>query len=304
MFTKQRPNLFLAFDAFGTLFAPKEPIAKQYSDIARRHGLSGFSDEEIKSSFHTAFRRESKLHPNYGRDSGLGAQAWWENIIENTFRPFLKDGRNIPWAVTSGLLHRFASCEGYTVFPDVLPFFSMLRGVKGSPSLSSNWPWERTVVGIITNSDDRVPGILRSFGLKVASRRVGITYDPTIIATEDDDISFTVLSYDVGFEKPQRPIFDMALRLLDDQLAKEPYNTSASIDSFEKLYVGDDHKKDYIGAIEAGWNALYIDRAGHLSQYRPNKEALVTVADYQDPGIDLKVIWDLKTLSEWTPKEL
>ena len=46
-----RKDLLLCFDAFGTLFTPKAPIAEQYGEIARRHGLSGFSDQQIKDAF-------------------------------------------------------------------------------------------------------------------------------------------------------------------------------------------------------------------------------------------------------------
>jgi hypothetical protein len=44
-------NLLLAFDAFGTLFTPKQPIAVQYGDLARKHGLSNFTDQELEKSF-------------------------------------------------------------------------------------------------------------------------------------------------------------------------------------------------------------------------------------------------------------
>lgn len=44
-------NLLICFDAFGTLFAPRRPIAQQYGDVARAYGLSGFSDEDVAASF-------------------------------------------------------------------------------------------------------------------------------------------------------------------------------------------------------------------------------------------------------------
>jgi len=46
-----RRNLLLAFDAFDTLFTPCRPIAVQYGEIGRRHGIRGFSDEELSKSF-------------------------------------------------------------------------------------------------------------------------------------------------------------------------------------------------------------------------------------------------------------
>jgi len=44
-------NLLLAFDAFDTLFTPRRPIATQYGEIARLHGIGGFSDMDLSKSF-------------------------------------------------------------------------------------------------------------------------------------------------------------------------------------------------------------------------------------------------------------
>ncbi len=75
-----RRNLLLCFDAFGTLFKPKRPIAQQYGEVARQCGLGGFSDEELQASFRATFKNETKTHPNYGRASGMGATTWWTNV--------------------------------------------------------------------------------------------------------------------------------------------------------------------------------------------------------------------------------
>ena len=44
-------NLLVCFDAFGTLFTPKRPIAQQYGEVARSYGMSGFGDEDVAKSF-------------------------------------------------------------------------------------------------------------------------------------------------------------------------------------------------------------------------------------------------------------
>lgn len=45
-------NLLICFDAFGTLFTPKLPIAKQYGNVARSFGLMGsFTDEDVGRAF-------------------------------------------------------------------------------------------------------------------------------------------------------------------------------------------------------------------------------------------------------------
>ena len=70
----------LTLDAFGTLITPREPIAKQYAEAARRHGLAGFSEEDIAKDFRVAFKNESTQNPNYGKATGLGARRWWANV--------------------------------------------------------------------------------------------------------------------------------------------------------------------------------------------------------------------------------
>jgi hypothetical protein len=52
-------NLLLCFDAFGTLFRPRSPIAEQYGSIARSMGVK-ITDEQVAASFksgkcHTPF---------------------------------------------------------------------------------------------------------------------------------------------------------------------------------------------------------------------------------------------------------
>jgi hypothetical protein len=75
-----KKNLLICFDAFGTLFTPRKPVAQQYSEVARSFGLGGFSDDDIAQSFKKAFKHESKTNPNYGKRTGMGAEKWWGNV--------------------------------------------------------------------------------------------------------------------------------------------------------------------------------------------------------------------------------
>jgi hypothetical protein len=75
-----KKNLLICFDAFGTLFTPRKPVAQQYSEVARSFGLGGFSDDNIAQSFKKAFKHESKTNPNYGKKTGMGAEKWWGNV--------------------------------------------------------------------------------------------------------------------------------------------------------------------------------------------------------------------------------
>ncbi|KNG49911.1 haloacid dehalogenase [Stemphylium lycopersici] len=260
----RKKNLLLCLDAFGTLFAPSTPIPIAYARAAARHGLAVGDTEHpsaIATSFKQQFKRESQRNPNYGKATGLGAEQWWTNIIRGTFTPFLRPGQSFPPALATELLHRYSSREGYDLFDDVRPLFETLRGGKQQQRCSNGavWPWDRTVVGIITNSDSRVPGILESFGLRVGHPRFGTTTDEKSAGREGlvNDIDFVVLSYDVGVEKPHANMFRAAEALGETVAGLE---NSTLDQQFDKLYVGDEVEKDYFAARQAGWGAVLLQR--------------------------------------------
>lgn len=110
-------------------------------------------------------------------------------------------------------------------------------------------------IGIITNSDPRVASVLSDLGLHVGHRK----YRTNTCALDLEDssqehINFVVMSYDVGFEKPDRRIFDVARQLGSKGQLIEPY---------ECLHVGDHIQQDFLGAQAAGWNSLLLNRHQH-----------------------------------------
>ncbi|RMY68365.1 hypothetical protein D0863_07172 [Hortaea werneckii] len=240
-------NLLICFDAFGTLFSPKRPIAQQYGEVARWLGLGGFTDEQLQDSFKKAFKAEAKTNPNFGKANGMDATAWWTNIIRNTFQPLVGGQQEIHADLAPKLLHRFASEEGYTLAPGAK---RLLRGLRKPIDGSEG----RTVVGLITNSDDRVPGVLSSLGLTVSSLR----YDNTSFSNFDNkkqyDIDFSVMSYDVGCEKPDKRIFSAA----EEIWRQLPGGADPRDDEWDKVYVGDEYGKDVVGAQAAGWHSVLI----------------------------------------------
>ncbi|KAL9094738.1 MAG: hypothetical protein Q9165_003008 [Trypethelium subeluteriae] len=294
-----KKNLLVCFDAFGTLFTPKSPIPRQYSEVARRHGVYGFSEDQLGSAFKKAFKEESKERPNYGKAVGMAAPEWWGNIIKQTFQPFLKDSP-VPPGLISDLIDRFSHQEGYKIYPDVLPFFEKLRKIKKDSNRDpASWPWQRTIVGIITNSDDRVPQVLESLGLRVGQR-----YQPELSFRDlghksGFDIDFVVLSYDVGVEKPNPGIFEAA------RLAAQAFLEIEDQKDLMAIYVGDELKKDVVGAAYADWEAVLLDRNGEYEgsetgiparlQRNPGPsslEASITVArDIDIIGPRLEAIW-------------
>ncbi|KAH0144174.1 hypothetical protein KCU67_g13205, partial [Aureobasidium melanogenum] len=129
----------------------------------------------------------------------------------------------------------------------------------------------RLVIGVITNSDDRVPDVLTSLGLKVNPLRYNpTTKDSTQEARQAQeaqkhqhpDIDFCVMSYDVGVEKPSSEIFDAAVGTLSSLLSFEGRDYKQ--EDWELVYAGDEVGKDAKGAVMAGWDAVLLDRGGEV----------------------------------------
>lgn len=181
-------------------------------------------------------------------------------MIHKTFQPLAGPTTELPKDLAPKLLNRFSSNEGYTLAPAV---GSLLRTLKQQQQQYHHCP--RIIVGVITNSDDRVPGILSSLGLRVSPLRFGSSIDLSEVASQLYDIDLHCMSYDVGFAKPDRRIFDaaeeMANQLLTAQEGAELGHgggRAAEAASWLKLYVGDEYEKDVVGARRAGWNPIFV----------------------------------------------
>ena len=179
------------------------------------------------------------------------------------------------------LLCRFSSSEGYMLYPDVVPLFRSLRHLKreaeGDPDVS------QVIVGIITNSDDRVIPILSSLGLSVCSLRYGRIQDSDKTGVhsvseigEMSDVDFVTLSYDVGFEKPSHQIFDAARKLGNLGRVREGKD--------RHIHVGDDLEKDVKGAQQAGWEGIFLDREKGTESFQPKIPSLYGLAPHI-PGL-------------------
>jgi FMN phosphatase YigB (HAD superfamily) len=191
-------------------------------------------------------------------------------------------------------LNRFRSDEGYILLPgakEVLGKFRELQKRSGS----------RVVTGIITNSDDRVPQILSSLGLRVSPRRFGS--EPATIAgsNETNDVDFSVMSYDVGHEKPDEQIF----RAAEDMALKVVANASEA--QWERLYIGDDYEHDVGGALNAGWKVVLLGREGQsdegLKLERLSSERAGDLFDILASN-DAVACVSLTQLARWLPENL
>ena len=161
------------------------------------------------------------------------------------------------------------------MFEDVVPMFEELRRTKRLSTVEAATP--ELTIGIITNSDDRVPSVLSSLGLEVSPRRCGLTVDSLDPHHNMEAyIDFVVMSYDVGYEKPSRDVFDAA-----KQLVRSNWGNADQEDRF--VHIGDDLKKDVEGAERAGWESVLLDRDGiHKVHGSQQARALSVIRNLQE----------------------
>lgn len=177
---------------------------------------------------------------------------------------------DLPKELASTLLHRFASHEGYVVSPGVLPLIRTLKQQHQSRPQPTGTNFHRVVVGVITNSDDRVPSILSSLGFCVSPLRCGTGIKDThVLGEQQYDIDLHCMSYDVGFAKPDRQIFDAAEGLATQLVAIQDGVESvkqATAATWCKVYIGDEYEKDVVGARKAGWIPAFVGDGDKLPE--------------------------------------
>ncbi|KAE8356598.1 haloacid dehalogenase-like hydrolase [Aspergillus coremiiformis] len=283
--TRNPRILLLTLDAFETIFHPHPSVPEQYASAAHTFGLStsAITAERLQTAFKPIYKAQCKARPNYGRNEVIlgrygGPKQWWEEIIRNSFSQAIaehnasnhsaSDPIDLPEGLVGHLLERFSSKEGYTLYEDVGPFFSRMRAVK-----TKGWgPFDRVLVGVVSNSDDRVPAVLKSLGLRVGEWRADEGVESMRLpgfeersslrdgdsSKNDDvnDVDLVITSYEAGVEKPSPRIFEVAKRQ-----ARALVGPSGD---WTCVHIGDDLEKDYQAAVGAGWDGFFLDRGNDV----------------------------------------
>ncbi|KAL4980382.1 hypothetical protein BDW66DRAFT_147327 [Aspergillus desertorum] len=295
--------LLLTLDAFNTLFHPRLPIPTQYAHSASAFNIT-ISPSTLKSAFSASYKVFSASHPNYGRELALrgkyaGPRQWWEDVIRGCFeRAFAEgpsakstEGSRIPDALVQDLLERFASARGYKLYDDVEPF---LKEVRAQEMKTGQGKGRKAVIGVVSNSDDRISSVLESLGVSVRDARAGeekTTSGADLPGFEEErekekttnppqnqkqrDIDFILTSYQVGAEKPDPLVWDVATRMAL-QLTGESDAGDDGAGGWERIHIGDDYGKDYRGAVDAGWQAYYLARDAEAAAQAPEGTKVIT----------------------------
>ncbi|KAL5003759.1 hypothetical protein BDV10DRAFT_180286 [Aspergillus recurvatus] len=294
--------LLLTLDAFNTLFHPRLPVPTQYAHSASTFNIT-ISPSALRPAFSASYKALSASHPNYGRELALrgeyaGPRRWWEDVICGCFERALAEnptanptgGNRVPDALVQDLLERFASARGYKLYDDVEPFLK----VRAQELKTGQGKGRKVVIGVVSNSDDRISSVLESLGISVRDARAGEEKtrsggdlpgfeeerekDKTTNPPQNQkrkDIDFILTSYQVGAEKPDPLVWDVATRTAL-QLAGESDAGDDGAGGWERIHIGDDYGKDYRGAIDAGWGAYYLARDAEAAARAPEGTRVIT----------------------------
>lgn len=224
------PIRAVLFDAVGTLFRPRGSIGEIYSDVAAAHGLS-VPARELEDRF-----RKHALGSPDAVDRGE-----WRELVGQIFRDLgeFADFERF----FAELYETFRSTERWRLFPDSLPVLDGLSRA-GLP------------LGLVTNFDERIHGILRGLGIASFFERV-----------ETPGSS--------GFRKPDPRIFLCAAR----EMGLPPSSIAA---------VGDDPVQDLEASRRAGMRGFLVDRRVNgpeaASFVLPDLTPLLTLVDPAGSG--------------------
>ncbi len=204
------------FDVGGTLLKVHPSVGEVYTRHARPYGFSQPA-EAVDREFRKQWRQMGGI-ASLGRQSGVAAEKkFWRELVLRVFDRFggLDDFENY----FEHIYEVFKGKDSWRIFDDVVESEIFLklkqRGV---------------VLGVISNWDSRLSHTLTAIGLA-------------------KHFDFVLVSAEVGAAKPDRKIFDEALRL-------------SGVRPEQACHVGDEPETDILGARNVGIDAILVDRKG------------------------------------------
>lgn len=202
------------FDAAGTLFTSRVLVATTYARIARRHGLAA-DERAVREGFMRAFHRAAGLAFGPGiapAELRRREREWWRAVVRASFEGM-------------GSFDDFDACfdELFAYFADPAHWVAF----PGVPELLEDLRTRRLSLGVISNFDHRLYGILEGLGL----------------ARYFDSIT---ISSEAGYAKPSPEIFRAAMR-------------RHAVDPAAVIHVGDSEPLDASGALAAGIAPVIVE---------------------------------------------
>ena len=221
----------VTFDPTGTLFRPAMEVGAAYLAVVAKHqqrlgGPPLPSEYEVSKAFHDSYRLQMLKNPCFGHQDDMSNQDWWEETVRSTF-------------LHTGMLPYFYDSfdeiygEAFDGSKDGEGGFWMRN--SGAIDCLASLAGRGATIGVISNSDVRYHNILHNLGLST-------------------HLDFVHVSGETGWSKPDRMAFEAALvaagRLRGEAVPPE-----------HAVHVGMSASNDVLGALDAGWSAVYCGDA-------------------------------------------
>jgi putative hydrolase of the HAD superfamily len=211
------------FDAGHTLLYAYPSLGSIYEEVTASLGAQ-VSPERFLEAFVPAYREGIRSLGGEVPANDAGDHRLWREITRRIHDRIPEMAKVDFEAWFLALYRRFGEARSWRCYDDVAPLLGRLR--------------ERGLgIGVISNWDTRLRGILKGLGL-------------------DRFVDVLLVSSEVGVRKPDPRIFRMALE-------------RTGVRAEEAVHVGDLAEEDAEGARRAGLGAVLIDRDARISDREP-----------------------------------
>lgn len=236
------PPKAVFFDAAGTLFHVKGSVAEVYLQYADKYGVKRTDDLLVR--VHAAFVRAFQDAPppvfavSDPREIKRCERLWWFDIVHNVFYRVGMFDRFDEYF--DEVFEAFAGAAHWILYPDTLKVLTSLkkRGLE---------------LGIVSNFDTRLFGVLRALGI-------------------DHLFDTVTISSIAHAAKPSPRIFQVAM----EKHVVEPE---------ESWHIGDSMLDDVAGAQKIGIHPVLLDREGRRDAgdpgIRPSIQAIHSLFDLE-----------------------
>jgi putative hydrolase of the HAD superfamily len=216
-------------DAQGTLLQAHPSVSAIYADVCRNFGLDASPDELATATAEIWAELKRSIDPAGRFDtSDEATRDWWNGF--NTRLYYRLGMRGDLDGFLGALWDSFGRPENWRLFPEAEDVMTELRARGYRLGMVSNW-------------DSRLFDICDALGIT-------------------PHFHFMLASAATGVEKPDRRIFETALR-------------EAGVPASRAIHVGDDYEADVLGARGAGLAAVLLDREDRATaSYHPRIRSL------------------------------
>ncbi|XP_058709508.1 haloacid dehalogenase-like hydrolase domain-containing protein 3 [Poecile atricapillus] len=207
----------LTWDVKDTLLRLRQPVGLSYAAEARAQGLQ-VQPEALGRSFREVYGAQSRRFPNYGHGQGLSSRQWWLDVVKQSFRLSGVQDEAALTKLAEKLYRDYCSPHTWELLPGAADTLSRCRQLG-------------FCMGVVSNFDSRLEAILSQCQLR-------------------QHFQFVLTSEAAGFAKPDRRIFEQALRL-------------GGARPEQAAHIGDDYSRDYRAARAAGMHSFLLRAAEH-----------------------------------------